>query len=256
MKRILLRSVLGLALVAACTVSTSRLYAQEAVKAEDILDREAEAVGGKAAHEKVKTFLMTGTISVRDEKQKFNIQFAPDKFYKELAVEGIETQEIVVNGKTAWKNNSITGPELLKGADRANAYREAANMTGVFKRVGNWRTQFKEVKYAGEAQVNGKPASKVHLTAQDGSECIDYFDKETGLQVRRDILGDGQKTVMVQHFSDFRKVDGITHAFTTRLEAGDVQVVVTIEHIEQNVNIPDERFAVPSEVRRLLEAQK
>src|SRR5262245_43547572 len=138
MKRILIRTVLGLALVAACTVSTSRLYAGDAIKAEDILDREAEAVGGKAANEKVKTFIMKGTIAVRDGKVKFNIQLAPDKYYKDLTVDGLGTEEIVVNGATAWKTNTITGSELLKGAERAKAYSDAADLANVFRRVGNW----------------------------------------------------------------------------------------------------------------------
>jgi hypothetical protein len=259
MKRFIISSVLALGMFAACLTGGSRLAAQEPKadlpRAEDILTKEEQAVGGMEVHQKVKTVIMKGTITVNDTKVAFGLYHAAvDKHYKEFSVEGLGTKEIVVNGDLAWGTDSITGAQILTGDDKAQAYRDAAQFAEVFRRVGNWRKEFKEVKCIGGEKVAGKLAYKVHLTAPNGQVLIDYYDKESSLLVKRDTVVDG-KTVSYTLHSDFRKVDGIVHAFTTKIVNGPSEVVVTIDRIEHNVELPEERFAVPAEIKKLMEKQ-
>lgn len=256
MKRFLIRSVLAFGLVVGCLTGVSHLAAQELPKAEDILSKEEEAVGGMAVNQKVKTVVMKGKITVSDTKIQFALYHAaPDKHYKEFAVEGLGTKEFVVSGDVAWHTDSITGSRLLAGAEKAQAFRDAEDFAAVFRRVGHWRKQFKEVKCVAEEKVEGKVAYKVHMTPMTGPALIDFYDKETGLLVRRETVVPGQAN-SYQLYSDHRKVDGIVHAFSTKIVNGPTEILVTIDHIEHNVELPQERFAVPTELKKLTAEQK
>src|SRR5205085_1821655 len=103
-----------LSVLAGCLMSGSRLAAQDLPKAEDILTKEEEAVGGMDVNQKVRTVVMKGKISVNDTKIEFALYHAaPNKHYKEFAVEGLGSKEVGVNGDVAWHTDSITGSRLL-----------------------------------------------------------------------------------------------------------------------------------------------
>src|SRR5262245_21319392 len=125
MKRVLIRSVLLLGVAAGCLLGGHRAAAQELPRAEDILAREAEASGNAAAR-KLKTAVVRGTISVQDMKGRFaGYHAAPDRYYLEFTIDGLVTQETGVSGDVAWEKNSITGPRVLQGAERAKPLRDA-----------------------------------------------------------------------------------------------------------------------------------
>jgi len=254
MKRFFLYSALACGVVFGVGSSAR---AGELPKAEVVLDKEAEAAGGKAAAEKIKTASLKAKISAGDVKIDVLLQFGPEKYYKALAVDGIRSEEFVVVGDVAWKNDSITGAELLQGEERSKVVREAAELAGVFRRIGNWRQQYKAVKCVAEETIEGKAAYKVELTEQDGATRINHYDKESGLLIRSETTMESPegKGKLVEYYSDYRKVDGITHAFTTRIVAGEAEIVVTIDQIEHNIDLPKERFTLPAELKKLLKQQ-
>ncbi len=51
---------------------------------------------------------------------------------------------------------------------------------------------------------------------------------------------------------DFRKVDGIMVAFTSRMQVMGQERIVTIEKVEHNVALPADRFALPAEIAALV----
>jgi hypothetical protein len=258
MKRMLIGSVLTLAVAAACLTGGQAATAQEAQKkglpsAEVLLDREVEKMGGLAAFQKVQTVAIKGTLSVQDVKGRIvKYLAAPNKSYLEQSIEGVFTAETVVNGDLAWEKDNITGARLLEGKDRAKALREADLLN-----AANWRSRYKEVKTVGEEQVEGKAAYKVQMTTVDGEVVTAHYDKQSGLQVRYEFTVEspqGNGTV-VMYYSNHKRVDGIVVPFTTRIVAGPVEVVVTIDEIQYNVPIPTERFTPPPEVQNLLQKQ-
>ena len=102
-----------------------------------------------------------------------------------------------------------------------------------------------------EDLIGPVPACEVDsiVTPKTGPAVIDYYDKVTGLLVRREDAEQGMEA-SYQLFSDHRKVDGIVHAFTTKIVNGPTEILVTIDHIEHNVALPEERFAMPAELKK------
>lgn len=256
MKVLLVRSVLALGLIMTSRMGAARVAAQELPKAEDILDREEQAVGGKEANHNVKTVMMKGKLSIMQMQLGVTVYHAgPGKHYKETAAEGIGHKAVVVLGNLAWKTDSITGSRLLKGEEKDKALNDALAFAEIFRRVGNWRQKFKGVKTLAEENVEGKPAYKVQMISMQGPTWIDHYDKESGLLVRREMTVETPQGKMpfIQHFGDYRKIDGIAHAFTTRLVTGPTEVVVTLTEMRHNISVPEALFALPATLKKQLE---
>src|SRR5262249_37930084 len=99
MKGILHGSVLGVAMGLAWPAAGSGSAAKELPKAEDILDRAAEATGAKAGA-KIETAFLKMKISGQDTEAHLVLYYAgPTKFYREVSVEGFSKTELVVSGE-------------------------------------------------------------------------------------------------------------------------------------------------------------
>jgi hypothetical protein len=161
--------------------------------------------------------------------------------------------ETVVNGDAAWVKDSITGARFLQGEEKAQEQRQAAEFGKETRRVGNWRTEYKEVRTLAEEAVEGKAAYKVQLTTPKGEVVIAHFDKHTGLLVRqeKDVDTPEGKVKEIEFYQDYRKVGDVVVAFAGRFVRGSSELRVTVERIEYNVDIPGERFALPPELKRL-----
>jgi len=258
-KRFLLYSVLALGLVVGGPAGASPLAAQELTKqglprAEDILDREAQAVGGKEAREQIKTVSTTMKLSGQDMQVGIVVYHAgPNRHYKEISSDGLRKTEIVVDGDVAWVRDSITGARILKGEERAQVLRDAEGFDKEARRVSDWRKEYKQVRTVAEENVEGKPAYKVQMTTQKGETVISHYDRNSGLIVRqeKDVETPQGKVKVIEFHADHRKVGGLVLAFKGRVVQGDSETLVTVERLEFNVDVPAERFTLPTELKRL-----
>jgi hypothetical protein len=252
--------MLVLSLAAAGLAGASKLPAQEPPRAElpraeDILDRADKVVGGKTAE--LKTVVVKVKMRIPDKDLEINMlvcDAGPNRYYSQVSVEGLRKSEIVISGDAAWEKDSITGARLLKGEQKAAARRSADEIAKVFRPVGNWRKEYKEARTVAEENVAGKPAYKVQLTTLKDHEMIVYFDKHSGLAVRmeKDQESPRGKVHVIESYGDYRKVGGVLIPFAGRITEGpDETILVTIEGLEYNVDIPEEHFALPAELGKL-----
>jgi hypothetical protein len=257
MKRFLLRSVLALGLITGGLAAVAPLAAQELPKeglprAEDILDREAKATGGKEARQQVKTIATTMKISAEEMQIRLVVYHAgPNKHYKEISSDGLRKTEVVVNGDTAWVKDSITGARFLQGEEKVQAILDIEAFIKDFRR-GSWREEYKQVRTVAEENIAGKPAYKVEMTTTKGETVIAHYDKHSGLMVRQEKDNETPqgKARVVEFHTDHRKVGGLVMPFAGRVVQGANEFVVTVERIEFNGDIPEERFALPSELKK------
>lgn len=225
--------------------------AEQKLTAEDIVDLEVKAKGGEAS-QKVKTFAFKLKIVTGDNVARLSVSYAgPGKHRLAVELDGIGTQEAVVNGDQAWGNDTLSGARFLNDEEKKQMVAKAEYFADIFRTAGDWRKQCKEVQLLGEEVVNGKAAYKVQMTTLQGEKSINYYDKHSSLMVRREVfVGDEHA---VEHYSDFRKVDGLVQPFTTRVVNGSLETIVTIEHFAPNAEIPAELFVLPTELQRQIE---
>jgi hypothetical protein len=243
-------------LAALALVALSAGAGETLPKAEAVLDKYVEASGGKEAFLKLKNRVGKGKFSAPVAGIEGDVtiaQAAPDKLHVTLNLPGAGKIEEGVSDGVAWEKSVLTGTKIKKGNAKASALRNAD-----FYSELNWRKLYKKAETTGEAQVDGKPAYKVDLTTPEGKVVTGYYDKKSGLLVKKTLevetdQGDIKSDI---YLTDYKKVDGIMVPHKAKHEGGPLVINIELTSIEHNVDIPAERFALPPDVRKLLAKQK
>src|SRR5262249_50322792 len=99
------------------------------------------------------------------------------------------------------------------------------------------------LSFAGQDQVNGKPAQAIVLTNSRDVKIKMWFDAGSGLLVKEELpAGDGFKTV---EYTDHRAVSGVMEPFTVKLSEGEEQFVITLDQITHNKTVDRAAFDFP-----------
>jgi hypothetical protein len=220
---------------------------------EALLAKYVQAVGGQAAFEKIKNRVAQGKLDIGAAGVTLSLAVysaKPDRFYSVADSDMTGRIESGVVDGIAWENSSLRGAILKDGAEKADALRDAT-----FDRLIYWKETAKSVECVGTADVDGKPAYKVLLTPKVGSPQTIYFDRESSLIVQMDttmVVG-GQSVDIVSKPSDYRDVDGIKAAFKMVQVVMGQERVLTLEKLQNNVELPADRFALPPAIKALVD---
>ena len=95
--------------------------------------------------------------------------------------------------------------------------------------------------------MEGKDAYAIRLTPTNGKPLVQYFDTQTNLMVRMDMISEGpQGTLPIEsYFSDYRTVDGMKIPFQMRQKVAATELLTTVTEIKNNLPVTDAKFAKP-----------
>ena len=247
------RRLLILLLAVAGAGVTSVYGADPLPSAESILDRYVQVTGGKQAYEKRKSEIAHGTVDfpalgIKGSMTRYAAQ--PDKYYYTVDIAAIGKMETGVTGSIAWENSAILGPRLKSGGELAEALREG-NMNATV----NWRKLYPKVVNAGIETIDGEECYKVVMTPAEGQPITGYYQKKSGLQVKLTTVASTQLgDIPVEMIaSDYKNFGGILEPAMVIQKAGPQEFTMTLERVEVNPAIPPETFALPAEVRALVD---
>ena len=232
------------------------LAAADLPKGETLMDKYIEVTGGKAAYSKMHSQMMTGTMEfpAMGLKGKLTIYAAePDKQYFEVNFEGVGKMQEGSNGEIAWANSAMQGPRIKEGGEKAESL-----MRGKFNSELNWRDMYKTVETLALETVNGKQCYKILATPKSGNPKTLWYDKDSNLMVKMSAVtatpqGDIQSDTSV---SDYRKEGDVLWPHKMIVKAGPMEFRMTIDSVQQNPEIPKDRFEIPDEVKALLNKPK
>ena len=232
------------------------LAAADLPKGETLLDKYIEVTGGKAAYAKIHSEMMTGTMEfpamgLKGKLTAYSAQ--PDKQYFEVAIEGIGKMQEGSNGDAAWANSAMQGPRLKEGAEKAESLLKAK-----FNADLNWRDLFKTAETVGVETVDGKECYKVVLTPKTGNPVTRWYDKDSNLMVKvSSITASPQGNIQTDtSVGDYRKEGDVLWPHKMIVKAGPMEFRMTIDSVQQNPEIPKDRFEIPDEVKALLNKPK
>lgn len=214
--------------------------------ADEVIEKYLAAIGGRAAIEKLQNRSMKASFSMPDMGVQTEMVFyvqPPDKTYSELDVPGFGMVTSGMNGDVAWSDNPMTGPRLLSGSEKEAALRQSSMDILV-----DWKRFFAEAELTGTEVVAGKNCQKVAFKSQSGSTVSLFFDGESGLMVRAVDTREGE--VFITDFSDYQTVDGVKLPFSIRTSTPQFDFNMEITEVKHNIDIPDQRFALPAEIQR------
>lgn len=226
--------------------------ADDLPKGETILDKYIEVTGGKAAHAKVKSDVSSGemTLGAMGLKGKvMSYSQSPDKRVVEITLEGIGKISEGSNGEIAWSHSAMQGPRLKEGDEKAEAL-----LQGKHNADSQWRDLYTSAETKGVESVDGKECYKVVVTPKSGKPQTRWYDKQSGLLLKmvmtsRSPMGE----IEVESFlSDYRKEGELLLPHKISNKMAGQEIAMTIDKVEQNVEIPKDRFEPPAEVKALI----
>lgn len=234
-------------MMAAVAIVAPAGFAMASPSADEIIDKYIEAIGGKDALAKINNRVVKGVFSLVDMGMTAsyeNYTQTPNAL-NVISLDGMGEIRSGIKDDVAWEAHFMNGDSILDGARKLSAQRQAT-----IEPLANWTTWYASAEVDGEATVGDSPAHKIVLTPKEGNPETIYFDKESGLIVQRDGIGqDGM--VASTMISDYREVDGIQVAHAIEI-LGGMTIEITIESVEQNVEIAAERFELPPQIAALL----
>jgi hypothetical protein len=236
-------------------VAASLSIAADLPSGESLMQRYIDRSGGAEAYAKAKNMAMSGTVEMPAQNISGTVSIFEEgeKSYTAMEFAGIGKIEEGFDGETAWENSALQGPRILDGEEKIEAKRAAT-----LARITSWRDVYKEAKTIGSEDLDGKPAWKVEMTAEEGKPETFFFDRDSGLLVRisgvhTTPLGDiAAESIM----SDFRPVDGILTPFAETEKAMSQTIVLRFRDVSYNVSLPQDRFDLPASIKALASRKK
>jgi len=214
--------------------------------ADTVLNQYIEATGGKAAHRKLTSRVMTGTMEITGANLKGTIkvtQAAPNKLLVVAIFGPIGETKQGTDGKDAWEVSALNGERDLNGEEKESFVRRA----GFYNEL-DWKDLYAKVESAGIEDVEGKPAYKIVLTPKSGKPTTKYFDKTSHLLVKQtSTVATPMGDIVVDTYpSDYKAVDGVLFAFTSTEKVLTQQIVTKITEIKHNVDLAADMFRRPA----------
>jgi len=220
-------------------------------KAEQILDKFVEATGGKAAYENIRNEKWTGTFEFVGKGIKGTVtsyRADPNKSVTNVDLAGIGTMQDGTDGQTAWQNSSMQGPRVKQGDERAAALREATLRAPLY-----WRKLYKHVETVGQETIDDQACYKVVLTPEEGKPEAQYYDKKSGLMLKMTMvvaspMGEIPTETIL---SDYKEDNGLRTPHKLQQKAAGLDFLITLDHVDYNVEIPENKFDVPADVKAI-----
>lgn len=225
--------------------------AAQAQTADELIEKNLQATGGREKLAAVKSVRMTGKMVV-SQGQGLEIPMTmeikqPDKLRTEATVQGMTAIQ-TLNGKEGWTVNPFMGkkdPEKMSDDDvkRTEEQLDSFDLLTKYKEKGH------TIEYVGKEDLEGTPAYKLKLTKKNGDVSYLYLDAESYLLVK--ITGktkmQGQEMESETTLGDYKAVDGVLypHSIESQAKGMPAKMVVTFSKIEVNPTLDDSRFAMP-----------
>jgi outer membrane lipoprotein-sorting protein len=213
---------------------------------EEILEKNTEALGGRAALENIRSLVKEGKLKVTSARPDGLVvegtaraaYRAPDKAFMTATV-GTRTQMMATDGKVYWESDTSTpgGPQVVTGA-RAEQRLEDARIDNTY--FANYGKLGIKMELLGTEKVGDREAFVIKKTRVYGQQTKAFIDKETGLILK-------EETSESQMWpSDWRKVDGVLVPFRLKLVYSTETVELMFNEVTINADVPDSMFELPA----------
>lgn len=220
---------------------------------EEILAKNLEVRGGKDAILAVQSTRSTGTMRMGGSaagtlEVPFTAEFKrPNKVRIEFTMQGMTAVQ-AYDGEVGWAIMPFLGktePEEM-AEDQLKDIKDQADFDGV---LVNYEEKGHAVELMGTGDVDGTPAYKLKVTKANGDIVNLYLDQEYYVEFKADATREvqGTEVEVTTVFGDYKEVGGLLFAHSMEISVGDGPAgqVLTIDAIDLDAEIADDRFTMP-----------
>ena len=223
--------------------------------ADDVIEKSVAALGGRAAHAKLKSRRSTGTIVLTTPAGDITgsvevLNAAPNKgrslIQADLSAFG--AGQLVVDqrfdGTSGYVLDSLQGNCDITGNQLENL------RNGAFPHPFlNYKERGTSAKVSGKEKLGDREVYVVTLDPSSGSAVRVYVDAQTYLPVKSvatiDIPQVGRTVEQTTEFQDYREVDGVKVPVRLRSSSSVQDFTITFDKIEHNVAVDESLFSKP-----------
>lgn len=214
--------------------------------ADQVLEKYVQAIGGKAAYEKVTTRAMKGTVEMPDDNVSGPAELiakAPDRFRLTMDIPGYGVVESVFQGDQGWEKNPDSGVHAMSKGDL-----EIARRDHNFYRETHLKELYPTLGTPAQEQLEGHAVYVIEATPAGGAAEKLYFDAESGLLVKHDFERTTLEDGIVHYemfYRDYREVDGLKLPATLEQRSPDYTMIWKFTEIKNDAPVEDAAFAKP-----------
>lgn len=226
---------------------------------DEVMNKYLTATGGTDAWAKYKTSATAGTLEIPSAGIKGKMTAWSGENGKSLSVidlTGFGEVKEGSDGETVWSIDPNSGPRIVTGDER-----ELRLSLAKLSNPLDWKKLFTTIEVVGVEDIEKKPAYKVVGTIEAGKKLpiTQYFDKETGLVTKMELtMSSPEGEVPMEMFpTDYREVGGVKIPHKNkRVIMKMIELIEVVEKYEVNPEIPADKFAIPAEIKEIMDAAK
>lgn len=239
------KSLVGIGIVVAGLLSTAA-WAQTA---DELIEKNIQAKGGREKIQAIKTVRITGKMTMgQGMEAPITMELArPDKMRMEFTLQGM-TGIQTYDGKEAWAVMPFMGktdPEPIAGK-QLEMIQEQADFDGLLM---DYKAKGHQVELAGKEDLEGSPTWKLKVTKKNGDTGFYWLDAETFLEIKASgkTNVNGQEIEGESYFGNYKEVGGVLFAHSVENKAVGMPggMTLTFDKIEVNPDLPADRFGKP-----------
>ena len=213
--------------------------------AQQILDHYTQAIGGRAAWEKLNSRVSRGTVRIEGIEGTGTLleyEKAPNIQLSTMTLQNGYVYRDGYDGKAGWEQDPTGKVKDLKGAREA----DRSALSDFYSEI-NLGKIYPHPKMIGQKTADGRLAYVVEACVPGGQQRLLYFDAESGLLFRTDVFENplSPTPTIVERQDDYRDVDGIKYPFRGSVQGRGVNIQFRITSLHHNVSITDDEVARP-----------
>jgi outer membrane lipoprotein-sorting protein len=241
-----MRPALAILVLSAAVAASGEQKAKPALTAEQVIDKSIEAVGGRAAMEKLSSTWAKGTMEFTTQQMKGTMELFAKSPNKQLVVMDLESVGEIkqgFDGEVAWGQSPSGEIAETTGAPLDDMKRNA-----VFNAALKWRDLYPKTELTGQETLGDRKVYVIRLTTATGKTSTRYYDAETFYLLRENGSRETPQGTMdiKADFADYREVNGIKAPFLIKQSMAMGEIVLKIAEMKNNVEIADAKFSKPA----------
>jgi len=235
----------GMLCVIAVTAASPGGAQEKLPTVQQVLDKYVAALGGKAAIQKTKSRITTGTFEIPEDGTRGTVTFyakAPNKRRYTIDVPGFGQIDQCFDGTTGWASNPQMGVRDLSAAELAQE-----RISADFYSPLNIATAFTGLAVRGRERMGEQETIVLEGKESTGGPRVMYFDAATGLLIRVTVVreSEGSPVTVENYLEDYREVDGVKVAHRLIQVQPQFRIVTQVTEVKNNAPVDDAVFARP-----------
>jgi hypothetical protein len=239
MRRAFLLWTIGVVCLGLGTLNLEAQPAENDLNADQIIESNIQAVGGREALAAINDRTLKGTLTVMGMSGSMEWhEKLPNKVHQTVDME-MAVSEVWFDGETGYRNDPMQGPAPFS-EEELNEWKQ----NYVISPMLTYKERGEKARYDRTEELNGRQAHVVEITNPQDKKMTFWFDASNS-EILKIIAplpsreGPGEQEILL---SDYREVGEVRFPFKLVRSTSAMQVEISFDSIEVNTGLEDSLF--------------